>query len=124
MIDEDIVERPWGEFNNIYERWDGDICYKIKQITVNPGCSISLQSHKHRDELWKIIKGEGEVIIDGAVYPARPFPISDSYFVIRKEIQHRITNTEQEPLVFIEVQTGDSFAEDDIIRFADEYGRV
>jgi len=115
-----IEQRPWGTYSILFEN---DSC-KVKEITVNPGHSISLQSHKLREELWKIIKGEGEVLIDGQTLIARPWPIQESYFIIRKEVQHRITNTESEPLVFIEIQTGDSFDENDIIRYADDYGRV
>ena len=38
---------------------------------------------------------------------------------------HRIANTEtSEPLIFIEVQRGDYFGEDDIVRLEDRYGRV
>jgi len=37
---------------------------------------------------------------------------------------HRILNTGKEELVFIEVQTGDYFGEDDIERTADDYGRA
>jgi len=37
---------------------------------------------------------------------------------------HRIESTGPEPLVFIEVQHGDSFAEDDIEHLDDDYGRA
>jgi mannose-6-phosphate isomerase len=37
--------------------------------------------------------------------------------------KHRIINETDEPLVFIEVQTGESFEEEDIIRIEDDYGR-
>jgi mannose-1-phosphate guanylyltransferase/mannose-6-phosphate isomerase len=36
---------------------------------------------------------------------------------------HRMTNTGADELVFIEVQHGDSFAEDDIERLEDDFGR-
>jgi len=38
---------------------------------------------------------------------------------------HRIANSGTTgPLIFIEVQRGDYFGEDDIVRLADDYGRV
>ena len=37
---------------------------------------------------------------------------------------HRMENRCAEPLVFIEVQQGDYFGEDDIVRASDDYGRV
>ena len=38
--------------------------------------------------------------------------------------KHRIENTGSEELVFIEVQTGSYFGEDDIERFDDDFGRT
>jgi len=37
---------------------------------------------------------------------------------------HRIHNTGGVPLVFVEVQHGDYFGEDDILRLEDDYGRT
>jgi mannose-6-phosphate isomerase len=37
--------------------------------------------------------------------------------------KHRIINEQEEPLIFIEVQVGDYFGEDDIVRIEDDYGR-
>ena len=39
-------------------------------------------------------------------------------------VAHRIQNTGSEPLVFIEVQHGTYFGEDDIERIDDDYGRA
>jgi len=43
---------------------------------------------------------------------------------ISKEVRHRIANSSDQPLVFVEVQLGDYLGEDDIIRFQDDYNRV
>ena len=40
------------------------------------------------------------------------------------QTKHRLSNPSKIPLVLIEVQTGDYLGEDDIVRFADMYGRV
>ena len=37
---------------------------------------------------------------------------------------HRIQNTGSASLVFVEVQHGDYFGEDDIVRLDDDYGRL
>jgi mannose-6-phosphate isomerase-like protein (cupin superfamily) len=39
-------------------------------------------------------------------------------------MKHRVQNTGQEDLVFIEVQHGGYLGEDDIERFSDDYGRI
>ena len=38
--------------------------------------------------------------------------------------KHRVANEGKEPLIFIEVQTGDYFGEDDIVRLEDDYKRA
>jgi len=43
--------------------------------------------------------------------------------VIPRLAKHMIENTGNEPLVFIEVQRGSYFGEDDIVRLNDIYGR-
>ena len=43
---------------------------------------------------------------------------------IPKNIKHRVENQQTEKLVFIEVQTGDYFGEDDIVRIQDDYNRI
>ena len=37
---------------------------------------------------------------------------------------HRVENPGDAELVFVEVQTGDYFGEDDIVRLDDDYGRA
>jgi mannose-6-phosphate isomerase-like protein (cupin superfamily) len=41
-----------------------------------------------------------------------------------KEAKHQIENIGKDDLVFIEVQLGEYFGEDDIVRLEDKYGRV
>ena len=46
------------------------------------------------------------------------------HIYIPKNTVHRIENTGNKELVFIEIQLGEILKEDDIIRFEDDYGRV
>jgi len=109
--------RPWGEFSIIYE----DLTCKIKRITVKPGMRLSLQSHEKRDELWKHISGEGVVTFNSVEIEFAAKPVHT--FNIQRGVLHRVKNTGKDDLVFIEIQTGDYFGEDDIMRFQDDYGR-
>ena len=45
------------------------------------------------------------------------------YVTIPKGIKHRVENMREEDLIFIEVQTGTYFGEDDIVRIQDDYNR-
>ncbi|MGM0461343.1 MAG: phosphomannose isomerase type II C-terminal cupin domain [Fibrobacterota bacterium] len=110
------VTRPWGAYTVIEDQQT----YKVKRINVTAGKRLSLQSHAKRDELWTIVKGQGVVTLDA-------LEIEVSYgktIDIHRGQKHRITNTSQEELIFIEVQTGEYFGEDDIIRYEDDFGRA
>ena len=42
----------------------------------------------------------------------------------QKNEKHRVVNTGDTDLIFIEIQTGEKFSEDDITRYEDQFGRV
>jgi mannose-6-phosphate isomerase-like protein (cupin superfamily) len=107
--------RPWGHYENLAEGPD----HKIKRIYVSPGARLSLQKHKRRAERWTVISGQAIVTLDGKDIPLAP---GETIF-IPKGAAHRMTNPGKVPLVFAEVQLGDYFGEDDIIRLQDDYGR-
>ena len=107
--------RKWGNFKILLDEPN----VKIKKITVNANSRLSLQLHRHRSEWWKIIKGQGLMQV-GASYSA--VLEGDTVNIGRLEV-HRIANETDEPLIFVDVQTGECI-EDDIIRIEDDYGRV
>lgn len=108
--------RPWGRYDVLADETD----HKVKRIVVNPGGRLSLQRHHRRAEHWYIVRGQAIVTLD-----AREIPLTSGQAVdIAKGMAHRILNVGQEDLVYIEVQTGDYFGEDDIERLADDYGRT
>lgn len=110
-----VEERPWGSFIVMEEGPN----YKVKRIVVKPGQRLSYQSHKQRDELWLVVKGKAIVTLDD-----KEKEITYGKSVkIKKNQKHRVENRETEPLVFIEIQTGKYFGEDDIIRYQDDYKR-
>ncbi len=108
--------RPWGDFLVLSDADD----HKVKRITVLPGKRLSLQRHQRRAEHWFVVQGEGVVTLDD-----RDISLVKGQAVdIPRLVKHRIANPGQGPLVFIEVQMGDYFGEDDIERFEDDYGRT
>ena len=58
-------DRPWGAFYVIHD----ELNYKLKRIDVNPYSRLSYQYHNKRSEVWTIVKGSGEVIVDGERKP-------------------------------------------------------
>ena len=110
----DREERPWGNF----ERFTLNEKTTVKIVSVKAGQSISLQTHEHRDEFWRIIKGSGVIRIGEKDNEARE---GDTFFSPRHG-KHRVTGG-IEGLAFLEIAFGD-FDENDIKRLEDRYGRT
>ena len=112
----DHANTPWGKWEVLF---DSDYC-KVKRLVVNPGHRLSYQKHNHRQELWTIVKGIATVVLDDKVITCN----SGESIHIPKGAAHRVGNENSEPTIIIEIQRGDYFGEDDIIRLDDDYGRV
>ncbi|MBT8058519.1 MAG: mannose-1-phosphate guanylyltransferase/mannose-6-phosphate isomerase [Gammaproteobacteria bacterium] len=110
------VHRPWGSFS-ILE--DADDC-KVKRLVVKPGQVLSLQMHHRRAEHWTVVRGVAKVRIDDEEFLLK----ANQSTYIPVETRHRLENPGSEDVHLIEVQTGDYFGEDDIVRYEDIYGRV
>lgn len=108
-------KRPWGE----YQVLEDALTHKVKRITVNPGGRLSLQYHHHRAEVWTIVSGIGTITINDDIKDYKPGEVAQ----IPLGANHRIENKTNEPVVFIEVQHGTYFGEDDIVRIEDDYNR-
>lgn len=110
------ARRPWGAYETVAQGSH----FQVKHITVVPGRSLSLQMHHHRAEHWIVVAGTALVECDGV--EKMVFPNESAY--IPKGSKHRLTNPGKVELHLIEVQSGDYLGEDDIVRFADVYGRT
>jgi mannose-6-phosphate isomerase len=109
-------ERPWGTFTVLDDQPD----HKVKRMVVRSGKRLSYQRHAHRSEHWFVVAGAGQVTLDGVIRDVGPGDAVD----VAVGVAHRIENPGAEDLVFVEVQHGASFGEDDIVRLEDDYGRV
>ncbi len=107
--------RPWGR----YDILDVQADHQVKRIQVQPGGRLSYQRHQRREEFWVIISGRGTFTLDDVDTEHGPGEV----LIVPLQSKHRIACLGDEPLVFIEVQRGDYFGEDDIERFSDDYGR-
>jgi mannose-6-phosphate isomerase len=116
VTEREYSERPWGNYTVL----DDDAPdHKVKRIVVHPGKRLSYQRHSKRAEHWFIVSGTATVTLDGAVSTVEAGQSID----IPLEGAHRIANEGDTDVVFIEVQRGTYFGEDDIVRLEDDYGR-
>ena len=109
-------ERPWGWYKVI----DTGNRFKVKDIEVKPGSSLSLQVHHHRTEHWIVVEGTALVQLNDD----KLILTVNQSALVPCGCRHRLTNPGKIPLKIIEVQSGPYLEEDDIERFDDEYGRV
>ena len=116
MISIESEARPWGRFYVLHD----EPTYKLKRIEVDPEERLSYQYHYKRSEAWTIVKGVGTITLDGDTNEYK----SGETILIPQGVKHRIENKGQEKVIFIEVQTGTYFGEDDIVRIEDDYNRT
>ncbi|WP_416406664.1 mannose-1-phosphate guanylyltransferase/mannose-6-phosphate isomerase [Prochlorococcus marinus] len=109
------IYRPWGNYSSISEGKN----WQVKKIIVKEGESLSLQLHNHRSEHWVVVSGKALIEIEGK----KKLLNKNESAYIPLGSKHRLSNPGNSPLILIEVQSGDYFGEDDIIRFQDKYGR-
>jgi len=109
------VYRPWGKYDSI----DSGERYQVKRITVKPGAKLSVQMHHHRAEHWVVVTGTAKVTNGGKTF----ILAANESTYIPVGVIHALENPGKVSLEMIEVQSGDYLGEDDIVRFADIYGR-
>jgi mannose-6-phosphate isomerase len=95
-------DRPWGRYEVLQE----SPSHKVKR-------------HQKRSEHWFIVSGNAQVTINGVI---SSLGAGDSLDIPAGSL-HRIANIGDSDVVFIEVQTGTYFGEDDIERIEDDFGR-
>jgi cytidyltransferase-like protein len=108
------TERQWGYYRVLHEVPG----IKVKELTVNPGCSLSMQRHTHRAEYW--IVSEGQAVVNRATpldYQLPPALLDkhDQLHVVKQE-WHQLTNPYECPLKIVEIQYGEQCIEEDIER--------
>ena len=115
------TERDWGYYRVLHE-WGMDV--KLKELTVNPGASLSMQRHESRSEFWFVAEGVASVYTVAFPKDAKRdigdilvgrFNKHESTWINVGE-WHQLVNRENIPLKLIEIQYGDDCIEEDIER--------
>ena len=111
-----VFHRPWGSYVNLFKGKN----FLVKELTINPKSSISLQKHNHRSEHWMITHGKPKITLNKKYFTMKP----DETIFIPLGSVHRIENPYKKPVKIIEAQVGSILKETDIVRYQDIYGRV
>jgi cytidyltransferase-like protein len=107
------TNRPWGYYRVLYESSN----VKVKELTVNPKSSLSMQRHFFRNEHWHIVEGIATVTLE---YPKNEVHYKQFYknnsTNIPVGLWHQLRNEENTELKIIEIQYGEKCIEEDIER--------
>lgn len=106
--------RPWGYYRILH---DVEGC-KVKELTVEPGKSLSMQKHFKRSEYWLVSEGKCDVLSmmnNGYQLPAQTLSKHNSYKIPVAD-WHQLSNPYPEPCRIVEIQYGEMCVEEDIER--------
>jgi cytidyltransferase-like protein len=108
------TERVWGYYRVLHEVPG---C-KVKELTVDPGKSLSMQRHHERAEYWLVSEGRcivNAALANGYALPSRELSMHQEYKVPVGE-WHQLTNPYDKPCRIVEIQYGANCVEEDIER--------
>ena len=107
--------RPWGWYRVLDDKPEKG--YKVKELVIAPGKSLSNQRHKLRSEHWYVLNGECHMITEyNGRIDQRYLHEKTSGFIIENEVWHKASNDSACPCHILEVQYGKQCIEEDIER--------
>ncbi len=101
--------RDWGYYRVLHHNGS---TVKLKELTVDPGKSLSMQRHTKRAELWFVSEGMALLKTSDNAIVYRQFDTVH----IPSNSWHQLINATDEPLKIIEIQYGEDCIEEDIER--------
>jgi mannose-1-phosphate guanylyltransferase len=116
----DKVIRNWGYYRVLHTVGSN---VKLKELTVEPGKSLSMQRHFKRKELWFVAEGIASLYSNDncstKIFHVGTF-YEHSYIIIEDNEWHQLANEQDIPLKIIEIQFGEECIEEDIQRLSTE----
>lgn len=106
------VIRPWG----YYRVLDDKPGYKVKELVIDPGKSLSMQRHLNRAEHWYVLKGKCDIVTEYKDSIIHVTKRENEEYVIGATVWHQGKNPYNEPCHILEVQYGIECVESDIER--------
>ena len=111
--DKPTTERLWGKYRDL----DQNGHWKVKELSIEPGKSLSDQRHFARSEHWHIVDGKLKMDLEFSNgYSTSGVYVSGDSIDIPYTAWHKATNVGSTPVKVIEVWMGDTLSEEDIER--------
>jgi len=106
------TDRPWGYYRVLHEV----IGTKVKELTIEPGKSLTMQRHWDRNEHWHVAEGRCQVDFEDSTTKSHINLKQHDQFTIKTECWHQLHNPYDVPCKIVEIQYGITCDEDDIER--------
>ena len=111
-------ERRWGTLETLDDTETSQTVTLTRKIRIYDGMTSSYHYHRERDEIWTILKGTGELILEGNKIPLSP----GKAICIRKNQRHAVKAVKD--FEYIEIHVGTSVGNDDIHRITFEWDEI
>lgn len=102
------IYRPWGYYRELYSV----LGTKVKELTIEPGQSLTMQRHYDRSEHWHVSEGHCQVELEDKSVPLH----QHTHYHIPPETWHRLHNPFTKLCKIVEIQYGIDCTEEDIER--------
>ena len=111
-----LTQRKWGHYEDLLRLKEK----VIKILTIFPDQKISNQKHAKRQEIWTVLQGTGEAILQEEGYSLISINLKPgTKFTVEEGIWHQVKSDDDCTLIVLEIQEGSECSEDDIIRKED-----
>lgn len=112
-------ERRWGRYRVLdYITYPDGREVLTKRIFISAGSNLSYQYHSLRDEVWTVISGNGDMILNEHRFSIK----AGDVLSIPKENKHSLRA--ETDIEIIEVQTGSQLIEEDIVRLELDWSEI
>ena len=111
-------ERRWGTLETLHESKNNGVLTLTRKIKIYEGMNSSYHYHQYRDEIWTILSGSGELILEGNKMMLEP----GKAICIRKNQRHAIKAYSD--FEYIEMHVGKSVGNDDINRITFRWDEI
>lgn len=102
-----FAEKSWGTYT-VIDVQSGSMTVKI---SMKAGEEMSYHMHNHREEVWTVVSGEGQAVIDGVEKIIQ----AGDVIMVKEGCKHKVKAITT--LDMIEVQLGNEISVDDKIKF-------
>ena len=111
-------ERRWGTLETLHDSKDAGVATLTRKIKIYQGMNSSYHFHQERDEIWTVLNGTGELILEGNKILLGP----GKAICIRKNQRHAIKAFRD--FEYIEMHVGTKVGNEDINRITFQWDEI